>query len=195
MSEAEKPGMREPLKQVFALLPIRLFSRAVMAAAHQVDRLMAAMRTRAIFPNAPTLYCHWSVEIKSPENITLGEEVRIGRDCVLGAMRPIHLGDHVHLSRGVTIETAGLDFSARQPPYEHTGSPIHIADGVWIGTRSIVLGGVTIGENAVVAAGSVVTRDVPAGAVVGGVPAKVISRRIAPVAHMPAAGIPRKNHE
>ena len=55
-------------------------------------------------------------------------------------------------------------------------APITIGDRVWIGTRAVVLKGVTIGDGAVVAAGAVVTSDVPAGAVVGGVPARVIGR-------------------
>ena len=55
-------------------------------------------------------------------------------------------------------------------------APIRIGDRVWVGTRAIVLKGVTIGDGAVVAAGAVVTKDVPAGAVVGGMPAKVIGR-------------------
>ncbi|MEX2289316.1 MAG: acyltransferase [Mycobacteriales bacterium] len=57
-----------------------------------------------------------------------------------------------------------------------SAAPITIGDRVWVGTRAVVLKGVTIGDGAVVAAGAVVTRDVPAGAVVGGLPAKVIGR-------------------
>lgn len=167
--------MRGPLKQLFGLAPVRLFSRAAMATARQVDRLMSAMRARALFPDTPSLFCHWTVEVKCPENITLGRDVVVGQGCILGAMEPIHLGDHVHLSRDVMIETAGLDFSTHQPPYAHVARPIHLANGVWVGARAIILGGVTIGENAVIGAGSVVTRDVPAGAIVGGVPARVIS--------------------
>ena len=57
-----------------------------------------------------------------------------------------------------------------------SAAPIRIGNRVWVGTRAIVLKGVTIGDGAVVAAGAVVTKDVPAGAVVGGMPAKVIGR-------------------
>lgn len=55
-------------------------------------------------------------------------------------------------------------------------APVRIGDRVWVGTRAVVLKGVTIGDGAVVAAGAVVTRDVPAGAVVAGLPAKVVGR-------------------
>ena len=57
-----------------------------------------------------------------------------------------------------------------------SAAPVHIGDRVWVGTRAVILKGVTIGDGAVVAAGAVVTRDVPAGSVVGGMPAKVIGR-------------------
>jgi acetyltransferase-like isoleucine patch superfamily enzyme len=93
--------------------------------------------------------------------------------CSIGAHSPISLGDRVRLSRDVHLETAGLDFSG-EPPYPHVSSPIVIEDGVWIGSRATVLGGVRIGRHAVVAAGALVTRDVPAYCVVGGVPAKVL---------------------
>ena len=55
-------------------------------------------------------------------------------------------------------------------------APVRIGDRVWVGTRAVVLKGVTIGDGAVVAAGAVVTSDVPAGTVVAGVPARVVGR-------------------
>ena len=55
-------------------------------------------------------------------------------------------------------------------------APVHIGDRVWVGTRAVILKGVRIGDGAVIAAGAVVTKDVPAGTVVGGLPAKVIGR-------------------
>jgi maltose O-acetyltransferase len=85
----------------------------------------------------------------------------------LGASAPIVLGDHVRLSKGVVIETAGLDFRAA-PPYCHRAKPITIGHGVWLGAGAIVLGGVSIGDHAVIGAGTVVTRDVPQRAVVVG---------------------------
>jgi acetyltransferase-like isoleucine patch superfamily enzyme len=120
--------------------------------------------------------CHWSAELKYPHNLDLGDRVIIGINVTLGAHSPIRLGHDVRLSRDVEIETAGLDFSG-PPPYPHRSLPIVVEDGAWIGSRALVLGGVTIGREAVVAAGSVVTRDVPPHAIVAGVPARVIRIR------------------
>jgi len=121
--------------------------------------------------------CHWSVEIKYPENIILGDNVVIGKEVTLGAKSQIKIGDHVRLSKGVVIETAYLNFSEGETrPYKHLSKEIILKEGVWIGTNSIILAGVTIGEGAVVAAGSVVTRDVEAATLVGGVPAKKIKK-------------------
>lgn len=106
--------------------------------------------------------------------MTLGERVIIGANVSLGAHSPITLGDDVRISRDVIIETAGLDFSTGQPPYKHVSKPIIIEKGVWIGARAIILGGVTLGENAVVAAGSVVSRSVEPGQLVAGIPARPI---------------------
>lgn len=118
--------------------------------------------------------CHWNVDLKYPENLVLGDGVVIGVNASLGAHSPIHIGHRVRISKDVQIETAGLDFLTSPPPYRHQSKPIVIEEGVWIGTRSMVLGGVHIGAHAVIAAGSIVTRDVPPRTLVAGIPAKVI---------------------
>lgn len=118
--------------------------------------------------------CHWNVDLKYPGNLVLGDNVVIGVNASLGAHSPIHIGHRVRISKDVQIETASLDFLSGPPPYRHLSKPIFIEEGAWIGTRSIVLGGVRIGAHSVVAAGSIVTRDVPPRTLVGGMPAKVI---------------------
>jgi maltose O-acetyltransferase len=130
-------------------------------------RFAALVRDRG-----PGCVCHWNADLKYPENIHLGEGVVIGVNASLGAHSPIHIGNRVRISKEVQIETAGLDFFTGPPPYRHVSKPIVIEDGVWIGTRAMVLGGVRIGAYAVVAAGSIVTRDVPPRTIVGGVPAR-----------------------
>ena len=141
----------------------------------RLEGLRGHLRLGALIPNRGR-NCHLasSAILKCPENLSLGDGVIIGDEVVIGAGDAIRLGDHVRLSRGVIIETSGLDFAARQPPYEHISKAITIGAGVWVGSRAIILGGVTIGDNAVIAAGAVVTRSVPANTIVAGNPAVVV---------------------
>lgn len=88
----------------------------------------------------------------------------------------ITLGNNVHITRDVlfiTHDGGTLLFRDKVPDLEIT-SPIKVGDNVYIGVRSIILPGVEIGSNSIIAAGSVVSRSVPDGVVVGGVPAKKI---------------------
>lgn len=169
--------MRGPLRFIFAHFPVRHLTLAALGASRTTARLASALRGAALFPKAEGLFCHWSVEIKYPENIALGRDVILGPGSTVGAKAPVRLGNDVRLSKNVVIETAGLDFHSGKAPYEHIAAPIEIGDGVWIGARAMVLGGVTIGAHAVIAAGSVVTRDIPANAVAAGIPAKVLAPR------------------
>lgn len=164
------------LRPWLAIRPVRWATLQVLHAANALGRLASFCRTRALFPAAPDLVCHWSSDIKYPQNITVGRQVVIGVNVTLGAHAPIRLDDHVRISKDVVIETAGLDFASGQPPYRHVSAPIVLREGAWIGTRSIILGGVTVGRHAVVAAGSVVTKDVPDGTTVAGVPARPVQR-------------------
>jgi acetyltransferase-like isoleucine patch superfamily enzyme len=155
--------------------PVRLLAQVTMKIASAAARLASAARAAALFPGAPDCFCHWSAEVKYPERVQLGRGVIIGPGCTIGAASPIRLGDHVHLSKGVYVETAGLDFSAPLP-YPHVHKPITIGDGVWIGADAIILGGVTIGAGSVVGAGAVVSKDVPARSIVTGQPMLVRAR-------------------
>lgn len=161
-------------RDILGSRPVRATVLGAMIVARAAGRVVSYSRARALFPLS-NVVCHYSVEIKYRENIVLGDRVIIGPGCVIGAKSLVSIGDHVRISKDVLIETAGLDFRAAEPPYTHISAPIAIGNGVWIGARSIILGGVDIGERAVVAAGSVVTRNVPAGAIVAGVPAKVVA--------------------
>ena len=116
-----------------------------------------------------------SVKIWAPWNVEMGSFVAIDDDVNLYSAEKIRIGTKVAISREAFICTASHDISLPNRPL--ITKPIIICDGVWIGARAIVLPGVKIGEGAVVAAGAVVTHDVPAWAVVGGNPAKVIKRR------------------
>ena len=85
-------------------------------------------------------------------------------------------GYHCQLLTGVHLFENG---KLKQPKSEQVpteGYDIHIGDGCWIASGAIIIGGVTIGENSIVAAGAVVTKSVPSGSIVGGVPARIIGR-------------------
>ena len=107
------------------------------------------------------------------KNIRVGKNVFINTGCTMQDQGGIVIGNGVLLGHRCTIATLNhdLDPARRQ---DLLPAPVHIGDNVWIGANVTILPGVTIGEYAVVAAGAVVTKDVPDYAVVGGVPAKVI---------------------
>lgn len=110
-----------------------------------------------------------------------GSQVVIGADsvfnhgCVVQTLADIAIGEHVSISSGVRLLTGGHDIN--HPDFALVAKPIVIEDYAWIGMGATVLGGVHVGRGAVVGTGAVVTRDVPAFAVVGGIPAREIGRR------------------
>lgn len=116
-----------------------------------------------------------SVEIKYPQNLSIGKNVGIGPSSTIGAHSLITIGDNVRISKGVTIETAGLDLSCPLP-YPHVSKPIVISEGAWLGTRCIILGGVTIGKYAVIGAGAIVTKDIGDYEIVVSQPFRVIKK-------------------
>ena len=105
----------------------------------------------------------------------------MGRECVIGSgvhlalHDEIRLGDYVVVNDKCTLLTASHDIES--PVWAQVHAPIIIEDFAWIATNSIILPGVTIGYAAIVGAGAVVTKDVPAYQVVGGNPARCIKRR------------------
>jgi maltose O-acetyltransferase len=168
--------VRDGVRRLVGSFPLRHIVLLLDAGFRRLPWLWGHLRFPAtVRKQGRDCICHWSAEIKFPENIELGDGVIIGADATLGAHSPIRLGNHVRLSKGVTIETAGLDFSG-QAPYPHISAPVTLEDEVWVGTGAMILGGVTVGRGAVIAAGAIVTRDIPAGSIAGGVPAKVIRR-------------------
>jgi maltose O-acetyltransferase len=108
-------------------------------------------------------------------NITLGDEVYLNAGCVLLDCAPITIGARSMLGPGVQLcaVTHPLDPDERRSRLE-TGVPIVLGENVWIGAGVVVGPGVTIGDGSVVGAGSVVLRDVPAGVLVAGNPARVM---------------------
>lgn len=107
------------------------------------------------------------------KNITIGKDVFINSGCHFQDQGGIEIGDGTLIGHNVVLATINHDLSPKENRKNHY-APIKIGAHVWIGSNATVLPGVTIGDYAVVAAGAVVTRDVPAMTVVGGIPAKVL---------------------
>lgn len=107
------------------------------------------------------------------KNIKVGRNVFINACCHFQDHGGVELGDGCQIGHNVVFAT--LNHGMAPEDRSHTyPAPIVLKKNVWVGSNSTILSGVTIGENAVVGAGSVVTKDVPANTVVGGVPAKVL---------------------
>lgn len=107
------------------------------------------------------------------KNITIGKDVFINSGCHFQDQGGIVIGDGSLIGHNVVLATINHDLDPKNNRKNHY-APITIGNHVWIGANVTVLAGVTIGDWAVVGAGAVVTRDVPPGTVVGGVPARVI---------------------
>lgn len=114
-------------------------------------------------------------EIRSPGNLIIGDFSIIGHKAILDARGGLTIGINVNLSTGVWIWTE--QHIPQDPDFKTIRAPVIIKDYAWLSTRSIILPGVTIGRGAVVAAGAVVTKDVPDYAIVAGVPAKIMGKR------------------
>ncbi|HEY1690402.1 MAG TPA: sugar O-acetyltransferase [Solirubrobacteraceae bacterium] len=109
-------------------------------------------------------------------NITVGNTVFIGYECAFTGHATIDIADQVMIAHKVNLVTAGHPVEPEQRRAHITAAPITIETNVWIGAAATVLQGVTIGAGSVVAAGAVVTRDVPPATLVAGVPARVVRK-------------------
>lgn len=109
------------------------------------------------------------------KNIRLGKNVFINSCCHFQDQGGIYIGDDVLIGSHVVFATInhGQDQAKRADNFP---APIHVGNKVWIGAHVTILPGVTIGDNAIVAAGAVVSHDVPCNTVVGGIPAKTIKQ-------------------
>jgi acetyltransferase-like isoleucine patch superfamily enzyme len=171
-----------------------IYSRTPESAAMlaNVKRAMAitAMLNRLTFNDADEVRALFSQLIgkKVDESFLLippfytagGDEIRVGRNvfvnqnCTFYDLGGLDIADDVLIGPNVSLITAGHPLAPSQRRSITIGKPIVIERNVWIAAGATIIGGVTVGENAVVAAGSVVTKDVPPNTFVGGNPARVI---------------------
>lgn len=107
------------------------------------------------------------------QNITVGKNVFINSGCCFQDQGGIEIGNNVLIGQQVVVATLNHDLNP-QKRANMTAASVKIGNNVWIGAHATILAGVNVGDGAVVAAGAVVTNDVPENTVVGGVPAKII---------------------
>lgn len=117
--------------------------------------------------------------IMPANRLTLGDDVDVARHVIIAGSAPVSIGARSLLGYGARIISSNHNVHTAERIFDsgHVSASIVIAPDVWIGTNAVVLPGVTIGTGAVVGAGSVVTKNVDAYAIVGGVPARVIGQR------------------
>ena len=181
MNEKEKmiAGMNyDPLDPQLILLrdrASRLCHRYNKKTFHEVNLrsrlLRKLLRTEGNFWVKPPFYCDYGF------NITLGNDVMLNYGCVLLDVCPITIGDKTLIGPNVQLLTAchSLDSKLREQDVEF-GKPITIGRNVWIGGGAIVCPGVTIRDNTVIGAGSVVTKSMPANVIAYGNPCRVHRR-------------------
>jgi acetyltransferase-like isoleucine patch superfamily enzyme len=110
-------------------------------------------------------------------DVIIGDHTRIGlHNTIIG---PVTIGCHVNLAQGITVTALNHNFEDSDKRIDEQGvstTPVTIEDDIWIGANAVILPGVTIGNHSVVAAGAVVTKNVPPHSLVAGVPAKIIKQ-------------------
>jgi acetyltransferase-like isoleucine patch superfamily enzyme len=124
-----------------------------------------------------------TVSVRNGARVSIGAGAHIGQSCSLWAGDShgrIDIGDHALFAPDVFVTASNYDFDAGDGPVmdlPRREADVRIGADTWLGARVVVLPGVTIGDGTVVAAGSVVTRDLPPGVLAAGVPARVLRKR------------------
>ena len=141
-----------------------------------VDARMAAYERLGVrFADRSKALIMLGTEVWNPTALQIGPWASIGRDVLLDARGGITLGKSVNITSHVKFMSAKHDVDDTR--FAASFDPIVVGDHAWVALGATVLGGVTIGEGAVVAAGSVVTKDVAPFMVVGGMPARPLRER------------------
>jgi len=182
--------------------PLRDFAKShpvVLYSAKRVRRVwnFVASPWKGVF----TLYCRLrlkrcgrdvdfnpTVVLKNPGQISIGDRCSFGEYVVLDAHAPIEVGADCMFASGTIVATATHDYNAEPMNSKTVFKPVVIGDNVWFGIGSTIAPGVTVGSGAVIGARALVLRDVAPGAIMVGVPARVLRMRGRTAPQLRAAG-------
>ncbi len=140
---------------------------------HTIRHYLLRSVFKVKFPKDSIIYC--GCRFFHPWGVRIGHNSIIGNDGFLDGRFDLNIGNNVNIAGEVRIFT--LEHDITSPTFAGSGGPVTIHDWVYIGTRVTILPGVEIGEGAVIASGSVVTKDVTPWTMVGGIPASFIKNR------------------
>lgn len=119
-------------------------------------------------------------EAEAHPQLTIESDTYLARNVYLGVYQPLYIGSNSLIGAYSYIITANHRFSDRNMPIKvqgYEGAPVHIGKDVWIGCHTVILPGISIGDGAIIGAGAVVTKSVPAFEIWAGVPAKFLGLR------------------
>ncbi len=172
----ENPSLFHKYKSYFSDFTAYYLYRVSQTPSHHVRNYIYRSICGMHIDDKAVIY--YGAEIRMPSNIRIGKGSIIGDNSILDGRNGIMIGDNVVFASNVRIWTEQHDH--RDPWFrcetqEH--GPVVIDDRVWVGSHTIILHSVHIGEGAVVAAGAVVTHDVPPYTIVAGIPAKKVGER------------------
>lgn len=165
----DSAAMQAEVRRAMALTA--RINRLALEDASEVRALMAELIGQALddgFVLIPPFYATGGTRTR------IGRKVFINQNCTFYDLGGLTLGNDVMIGPNVSLITSGHPLEPAQRREGVTARPIRIGNNVWIAANVTVIGGVTIGDDAVIAAGSVVTRDVPPATLAGGNPARVI---------------------
>lgn len=124
-----------------------------------------------------SVYIYMGFHLYPPtfHGILIGQNTAINRNVIIDWRDDVYIGSNVNISAEAAIYTGGHKINSAD--FEYYSAPVRIEDRVWIGTRAMIMPGVTIGEGAVILPGAVITQSIPSYSIAGGVPGKVIGTR------------------